>query len=295
MRCPSCSSTSVLHDHNRGEQVCTRCGLVILEKLLEPGPEWRSTPEKPSGRADISSGLDVTRHDLGMGSGFDVPREFSPLQRAKLRRMQALNERSRVRGWEDRSLRYALVELGKICGDLSLPKGVRAEASVNYRRAKAKGMVLGRETSQVLGAVVLLTCRARGLPRGAGEVAKSVSSRYKIQNKVALRNINKIVGVMRRELGVREQRISALDYLNRFAPKLKLSGEALGLAHEMFAKLPRSFRAKSPLFLAAVLVYSAARDAGDDITLRQVSKEMNVGMSSLSQNAARAKELIEKS
>ncbi|MEW5995548.1 MAG: TFIIB-type zinc ribbon-containing protein, partial [Candidatus Zixiibacteriota bacterium] len=290
MRCPSCSGTAVLHDHNRGEQVCTRCGLVIFEKLLEPGPEWRSSPEKPSGRADVSSGLDVTRHDLGLGSGFDVSREFSPLQRAKLRRMKALHERSRVRGWEDRSLRDALVELGKICGDLSLPKGVRAEASVNYRRAKVKGVVFGKEMSQVLGAVVLLTCRARGLPRGAAEGAKSISSRYKIQTQVALRSINRIVAVLRRELGVQEQKISALDYLNRFAPKFKLSGEALGRAHEMFTKLPRSFRAKPPLFLAAVLVYSAAREVGDDITLQKVAREMKVGMSSLSQNAARVKE-----
>jgi len=293
MRCPSCSSTAVLYDMNRGEQVCTRCGLVIFDKLLEPGPEWRSAHGEGPERADVTSGLDITRHDLGLGSKFEVSREFSPAQRAKLRRLKVMQERSRVSSWEDRSLREALVELGKVCGDLSLPKGVRAEASVNYRRAKVKGLLVGRDMHQVICAVVFFTCRARGLPRTEDEVVSVISSRYGVDRHIALRNIHRLVRLLRETLGGEERRITAEDYIGRFAPQLHLSSAAVEQAHEILGKLPRSFKGKPQLFLAAVLIYLGAKQAGDNITLQTVAEEMKVGVSSLSQNASRLRALLE--
>lgn len=44
MRCPSCGSSAVLYDTLRGEHICTRCGLVLMERSLEPEPEWRRRP-----------------------------------------------------------------------------------------------------------------------------------------------------------------------------------------------------------------------------------------------------------
>lgn len=290
--CPACSSTSILHDYNRGEQVCTRCGLVILDKLLEPGPEWRSVHGEGPERADVSSGLDVTRHDLGLGSRFEISREFSPAQRARLRRLRVLQEQSRAGSWAAKSLRDAMVELGKICGDLSLPKGVRAEASVNYRRAKAGGMTVGRDMRQVIGAVVFFTCRLRGLPRTEKEVARVFSSRYGTSSGVARRSIHRLVRLLREVLEVEERRVTAEDYVGRFAPQLHLSDVAVEQAREILRRLPRSFRTKPQLFLAAVLIYVGAKRAGDDITLQDVAKAMNVGISSLSQNAARLKALL---
>ena len=187
-----------------------------------------------------------------------------------------------------------MVELGKICGDLSLPKGVRAEASVNYRRAKANGMTVGRDMRQVMGAVVFFTCRLRGLPRTEEEVVRVFSSRYGTSSGVARRSIHRLVRLLREVLEVEERRVTAEDYVGRFAPQLHLSGVAVEQAREILRRLPRSFRTKPQLFLAAVLIYVGAKRAGDDITLQDVAKAMNVGVSSLSQNSARLKKLLGK-
>jgi transcription initiation factor TFIIB len=261
--------------------------------LLEPGPEWRSAHGEGPERADVTSGLDITRHDLGLGSKFEISREYSPAQRARLRRLRVLQERSRASSWEDKSLRDALIELGKICGDLSLPKGVRAEASVNYRRAKAGGMTVGRDMRQVMRVVVFFTCRLRGLPRTEDEVVRALSSRYGMSSSVARRSIHRLVRLLREALEVEERRITAEDYFGRFAPQLHLSGAAVEQTRKIFRRLPRSFRTKPQLFLAAVLIYVGAKRAGDDVTLQDVAKEMNVGISSLSQNAARLSALLE--
>ncbi|MFP3215580.1 MAG: TFIIB-type zinc ribbon-containing protein, partial [Candidatus Micrarchaeota archaeon] len=41
-RCPSCGSTDIVYDAERGELVCNNCGLVIEENVTDTGPEWRA-------------------------------------------------------------------------------------------------------------------------------------------------------------------------------------------------------------------------------------------------------------
>lgn len=292
MRCPSCSSSAVLYDHVRGESVCTRCGFVILDRLFEPEPEWRRRPGEELERADVTAGIDVTQHDLGLGSKFSVPRNVSPSQRACLRRLRVLQQRSRVGGWEDRSLREALVELDKLCEDLALPKGIKAEVSVSYRRARAKRITAGRSLHQVLAALVFITCRARGLPRTEDEITRALVIRFGMKKHRVARNLRKLIKLLTRKLKLKLPRISADDYIDRFAPQLRLSRGAVERAHNFHITLPRNFtQSKSPLFLAAMTLYIGADSAGEKVTLKRVSSVVGVGISSLSKNVVRARQL----
>lgn len=293
MYCPSCGSSAVLYDHSRGEEVCTRCGFVILERLVEPEPEWRSKPGKELGRADVTSGIDVTQHDLGLGSRIGAAVELSPSMRADLRRWQMLQQRSRVGGWEDRGLREALVELDKICEALGLPKGVKAEASVSYRRARAKRITVGRNLHQVLASIIFSTCRARGLPRTEDEIVGVLVARFGMERRATLKNLRKLTKLLAQELKLKLPRISTDDYINRFAPCLGLSARVVERAHEFHRTLPRGFtQAKPPLLLAAVAIYLAADSVGEKLTLKGVARGLGVGISSLSKNVARVRELV---
>ncbi len=293
MSCPSCGSSAILYDHSRGEQVCTRCGLVILERMLEPEPEWRRKPGEERGRADSTSGIDVTQHDLGMGSRIGATMDVSPSWRARLRRLRELQQRSRVRGWEDRSLREALVDLDKICEDLALPKGTKAEASVSYRRARAKEVTVGRNLHQVLAAVVFATCRLRGIPRTDGEISDVVVTRFGGDKHGALRNIRKITKLLAQKLKLKLPRITTDNYIDRFASQLGLSKNAVERAHELHKALPKRFtQARSPRFVAAMTLYLASRLVGEKVTLRRVARTLGVGVSSLSKNVARVKKFM---
>ena len=48
IRCPNCGSRKFLSDYDRGEVVCTRCGLLVNEHLLDMGRPWMYTNEKNS-------------------------------------------------------------------------------------------------------------------------------------------------------------------------------------------------------------------------------------------------------
>ncbi|MEM2890164.1 MAG: TFIIB-type zinc ribbon-containing protein [Candidatus Hadarchaeum sp.] len=293
MNCPLCSSSAVLYDDVRGEQICTRCGFVIQERLYVAGPEKRTGLGENKERADLSSGSDLTQHDYGLGSRFNVSRDLSPSERARLRRMQVLHQRARVLDWEDRSLREVLIDLDKICEDLSLSKGIKIEISTYYRKARAKKLTSGRSAQQVLAALILATCRLRGIPRTDHEISNAVADRFGLNRSAVLKGVHRYVKLFSKELGLRLPRVSAESFIDRFAPQLGLSREATVKSHEIIGILPKRFvQGKPPLFLAAIAIYCGANAVGEKITLKRLAMALGVGVSSLSNSTSRIKNII---
>jgi len=295
MHCPSCSSSAVLYDQLRGEQICTRCGLVIMERSLELEPEWRRKPGVELGRADVTAGIDVTQHDFGLGSKFGLSEDLSPSWRARLRRMQLWQRRSRAGAWGMRSLREALIELDKFCEDLALPKGIKAEISTLYRRIRATRLTAGRGTHQVLAALTFITCRLRGLPRTESEISRTLATLSGLDAREALNNLRRLTKFFTRKLKLELPRISIDDYINRFATQLGLSRRAIERAHELHGVLPkRSEQTKPPLLLAAAMLYLASELTGEKVTIKKITNLMGVGASNLSRTARSLRELVDR-
>ena len=293
-RCPSCNSPAVLYDEARGELICTRCGLVILERLLRAEPEWRAEPGKETGRADVTSGLDITQHDFGLGSRFGTSGDLPPSWRARLRRLQMWQRRSRASSYGEKSLRDALLELDKLCEDLSLPKGIRAEVSTHYRRAKKAGLTMGRSTWNVLAALTFLTCRLRRVPRTEFEVARALATRTGTWEAAALRSIRHLTKLFKGRLKLHIARTLPEEYIDRFASQLDLSKPTTARAHAICTILPKSLKqAKPATLLAAAALYLAGKEAGEAITIRKLASAFGVGVSSLCQTAGSIRALIE--
>jgi transcription initiation factor TFIIB len=293
MSCPSCNSSAVLYDELRGEQICTRCGLVLLEKMLEPGPDWRVEPSERTGRADITTGVDITRHDWGLGSKFGLSDDLPPSWRARLRRLQLWQRRSRAVGHREKSLREALIELDKLCEDLRLPKGIRAEVSGLYRKTRAKRLTIGRGTQNVLAALTFITCRLRGAPRTDLEVAQALASRAALGEHVALRSLRQLVKFLTKRLGLQVPRPLPEDYIDRFVSQLNLSRSIVARAHSVCNALPPHLkRTKSARLLAAAAIYTAARGVGVNIAMRELASSTSVGITGLSQTIKRIREIL---
>jgi transcription initiation factor TFIIB len=279
MRCPSCGSIAVFHDSVRGEEICTRCGLVILERVTE---EKRELHEE-SVCIDPSLGEDPSLHDFGLGSEFYVPRDLPPSTRAKLRRMRSMHSRARVHGWEERSLRSALMVIGSLCKELGLPPEVRREASYLYRKVRSKGLTVGRNQSVLCLALCHIVSRLRGFPQREREMQQFLSKRGLRAGK----EFRRMVKVLCRELGLRLPSPSAVDYVDKYASLFRLPPEVVGRARQM----AREVRGKSPHLLACAALYRAARDMGCKLSLREMVELTGVGLSSLSRTAAQLERL----
>ena len=67
--CPSCGSIHLSRDYTRGEQVCTECGLVVDEDVIDQGPEWRAyDSEQREKKARTGAPMTYTLHDKGLST-----------------------------------------------------------------------------------------------------------------------------------------------------------------------------------------------------------------------------------
>lgn len=292
MQCPSCGSSGIIRDHQRGEKICTRCGLVLLEKKMDSRPEWHAEPGKKSGRADVSSGSDITQHDLGLGSRLGRSRDISPAWRAKLRRLRKWNRRARATTYRDKSLRQALINLDKICEDLSFPKDVKAEVSTLFRKARKNNITPGRNTWNVLASLLFITARVRRIPRTEKEVAEALALRAEMSVKESIQALRRTRKALATGLDLEVPRPKPREYLGRFVSRLDLSRKVRAKAHEICAAVPDKYKARKASFLvAAAAIYNATRKLEIGVKIREVAGALDVGVSSLSQTGARIREL----
>lgn len=286
LRCPYCDSSAVIHDQLHGEQICTRCGLVLVEKQVAPGPDWHVEPGEEVGRADVTSGLDITQHDWGLGTKLGASDDLSPSWRARLRRLQKWHRRARAGTYGQRSLREALIDLDKLCEDLALPKGIKAEISSLYRRAKAGKLTVGRNTWSVLATLSFIASRIRRVPRTEREVARALSLRSGLSEKNAIREIRVLMKTLPRALKLQVPHPEPEEYIDRFGTKLGLSKKVVARAHNLCSMLPNRIKhARATFLLSATIVYLAANELGVKLTTCEMAKALDVGASSLSKTA----------
>jgi transcription initiation factor TFIIB len=266
---------------------------VVFDKVLEFGPERHEEGEKGLEHADTGAGIDFTLHDLGMGTQFWIPADVSPLERARLRRLRVLQKRSKVGVWSERSLRDALLELDKLCEDLAVPKGVKSEVCVLYRWVKKKGLTAGRDLRLVLAAAIFITCKAKGIPRTENEIIDALAGRYGFGKYKSMKNLRRLSKLLSRAMHLEMRRASPGDYINKFSAKLGISQKVVELALDLSHRVPSKFtQGKSPIFLAAVFIYLGAHEAGEKLTLKRIAEGLGIGVSSLSQNVTRFKEIL---
>ncbi|KXB02846.1 hypothetical protein AKJ43_00285 [candidate division MSBL1 archaeon SCGC-AAA261D19] len=294
MICPSCESSAVVNDEFRREKICTRCGLVLMERREDLRPEWRTEPGEDSGRADVTSGLVITQHDMGLGSRIGRIRDLSPSWRAKLRRLRKWHRRSRAPTYQEKSLRRALIDIDKLCEGLDLPKSVQAEASFLYRKARENDLTSGRNTWSFLATLVFVVSRIRGIPRTEKEVVHALMARSGLDEREAFRALRRIRKVISAELDLKVSRARPEEYLDRFVSKLDLPRETAAMARQICFSLPNDFKKKKAAsLLAASSIYVASKRAGFDLKIRELASTLGVGVSSTSRTGKRIRELLE--
>ncbi|MFB6126991.1 MAG: TFIIB-type zinc ribbon-containing protein, partial [Halolamina sp.] len=71
-RCPECESSSVVADGDQSELVCEDCGLVIDERQIDRGPEWRAfNHNERQSKSRVGAPVTETMHDKGLTTTID--------------------------------------------------------------------------------------------------------------------------------------------------------------------------------------------------------------------------------
>ena len=180
VKCDECSSRNLTRDETRGEVVCDDCGLVLEDKVIDQGAEWRVfSPEQGDQRARTGAPMTVMLHDKGLSTDIDWQNKdysgktISSRYRSQFYRMRKWQKRSRVSNATERNLAMALAELDRMASRLDLPKTIRETAAVNYKKAVEKRLIRGRSIEGVAAASLYAACRQCNNPRALDEIGEA--------------------------------------------------------------------------------------------------------------------------
>jgi transcription initiation factor TFIIB len=270
--CPECGSRSLTRDYERAEIVCNECGLVIDEKIMDMGPEWRAFDyEQRMKRSRVGAPMTYTIHDKGLSTVIDwrnkdsYGKDIAPRKRALIYRLRKWQQRIRVSNATERNLAFALTELDRVASRLVLPRNVRETAAVVYRRAVEKGLIRGRSIEGVAAASLYAACRQCKVPRTLDEIADAA--------KLNRKEIGRTYRFVSRELGISLKPTTPIDYVPRFGSELDLSGEVQSKAIEILKKAmdQELTSGRGPTGVSAAAIYIASVLLGERRTQREVA------------------------
>ncbi len=220
--CPDCGSKSIYMDAERSELVCSDCGLVLEDHLLDSGPEWLAFDAEQNEKRN-RAGLPMIEsyHDRGLSTEIGKRtdgrgRPLKPKQRSHMHRLRKWDRRSRLKDSKDRNMVKAFTYMRQLASAMELPPKVREHAAHAYRQVIEDGKMRGRSIEKVAVSVMYLTCRELGIPCTPRNFEEYTSIDH-----------NKIVGNYK-EIGRKLDRDVPIDtplkYVPKFASELGLPG-----------------------------------------------------------------------
>ncbi|NIM47170.1 MAG: transcription initiation factor IIB [Candidatus Aenigmarchaeota archaeon] len=272
-KCPECGSKRFTKDKSRGEIVCSKCGFVIKEKIIDTSPEWRAfDSEQRQRKTRGGAPLTPTKHDKGLtteiGRGKGELFKVIPLKRPQYYRLRKWQKR--LVESKARNLSFALSELQRLVSFLGLPRPVHEEVAIKYEKAVDRGLVRGRSMESVIAALLYAVCREMKTPRTLEEIAEATG--------IEKREIGRNYRYIARQLGMRILPAMPKDYVPRFASMLGLSDKVQARAIRILkqAKKFKTIHGKGPTGVAAAALYIAAVLGGEKRTQREIADAVGV-------------------
>ncbi len=266
-KCPECGGTNLFYNKEKGEVVCKECGLVVEEKMVDFGQDWR---EFDSDGAELRrrTGAPITYTQYDQGLGTEVGRKADLYNLEK----KTKNKFFRLRKWQyristaiERNLKLALAELKRVSSYLKLPKSVEEEAARIYTLAVQRGLVRGRSMESVVAGALYAACRRHEVPRTLDELSEASG--------IEKKEVGRTYRFITRELAITTLPSNPIDYIPRFSSSLKLSPKTQSKAVEIIeqAQGAELTSGRGPTGIAAAGLYVAALINGEKRTQREVA------------------------
>jgi len=266
-KCPECGSINLFWNREKGEIICRDCGLVVEDKMVDFGQEWREGEESSGERKGRAGApMTYTQYDQGLGTEIGTSSDLYSLD-GKDR-----NKFFRLRKWQyristaiERNLKLALAELKRVSSFLKLPQSVEEEAARIYTLAVQRGLVRGRSMESVVAGALYAACRRHEVPRTLDELSEASG--------IEKKEIGRTYRFVTRELQITVMPSNPADYIARFASSLKLSPESQSYAVEILNKAQKVelTSGRGPTGIAAAALYVSALIHGEKRTQREVA------------------------
>jgi len=277
VKCPECGSSFILRDHSRAELVCSNCGFVIDEDLIDYAPEWRAfDSEQREKRSRVGAPMTYMLHDKGLSTMIDwknrdsYGKSIPTRNRAQIYRLRQWQRKIRISNALERNLMVALSALDRMSSGLGLPRTVRETAAMIYRKAALRNLIRGRSAEGITAASLYAACRQCNVPRTLDEISKAAH--------MSKKEIGRNYRFIARELKLKLLPTSPQDYISRFCSDLKLSSDVQAKTLEILKEAAKHelTSGRGPTGIAAAALYIATVLCGERRTQKNIAEVLGV-------------------
>ncbi|KAG6632374.1 transcription initiation factor IIB [Carya illinoinensis] len=266
--CPDCKrATEVVFDHSAGDTVCYECGLVLEAHSIDETSEWRTFANESGDNDPVRVGgpSNPLLADGGLSTVISRPNGASgDFLSSSLGRWQ--NRGSNP----DRSLIQAFKAIATMSDRLGLVATIKDRANEIYKKVEDQKPLRGRNQDAILAACLYIACRQEDKPRTVKEICSVANGATKKEIGRAKEYIVKQLEVemgQSMEMGT----IHAGDFLRRFCSRLGMNNQAVKAAQEAVQKSEELDIRRSPISVAAAVIYIITQLSDDKKLLKDIS------------------------
>jgi len=254
--CPECEG-QIRADG--GERTCEECGLIVEERRIDHGPEWRTFDDNTESTSRVGAPRTPTRHDRGLSTNIGYGKDtggqnLSAAKRRRLTRQRREHNRAQFDSKRERNEMYGLEEIRRLYGALELPRSMWERGCELFREAQQKDLFRGRSLDAFAPASLYAACRCAGLPHQIERFAEHA--------RCSLQAIRNAYAAMRMELDLALELRSPSDYVPKLISAGGLSPTAGRLARTLVDRVETMEvqRGARPSGVAAACVYIASQE-----------------------------------
>ncbi len=258
LRCPECNSTKLNYDAQRGELICSNCGLVVEESHIDSSQEWRAyNQEQFNKRARTGSPKSLLTYDnygsvISYSNRDIFGNKISPKKASQMFRLRTLQRRAVFQYGTERNLLFALSEIRRIGSQINLPQKVLETASLIYRKILKSGLIRGRSTEALVAASIYLACRLQNQPETLEDVCKET----RLSKKKLAKNYRLLLNNLNMKMPLTNIETKLEKYGNSMQFPTKVINEAKEILQK--AKATKITVGKNPNSLVAAALYISA-------------------------------------
>lgn len=276
-----CTQNNGIHgplitDSIRGEILCGSCGMIMIDRVEDSGPEQQSfTLEQYNERTRTGLGSALSIDDKGLSTMIGTQNKdaagnsISPSMKYEFNRLRAWDNRSKTNTAE-RSLRSAFVILNRLKSKLDLSDVIVERAAYLYRKALTKKITQGRTIAGIMLAAVYVACRETNAPRTLQDVASA--------GNITVKDLSRNYRILFHVLGLRPESYDSADFVSRIASTVGIREKTKRVALDILyqAKQKGITDGKNPISLASAALYLSCVMNHEKATQKKISSASGI-------------------
>lgn len=270
--CPDCKEDppNLQEEYSSGDIVCTSCGLVIGDRIIDTRNEWRSFSNDDS-RGDDPSRVGEAADPLLKGAQLDtmiaVPHGVrNPLATVQ-RRVKEHSDR------DQQQLVAAYTEIGHYCDRLGLNAVIADHAKHLFRIASDSKLIKTRPRDAIIASCLVIACKQTGAARSFKEICSLMH--------VDIKPVARLYREVKELLAKRDETAdfamapatTAADLLVRLGNRLRLDQNMRDTCRKVVERVENAgfLAGRNPFTTAAASIYVSTFLIGKALELRNIA------------------------